>query len=123
MAWYPVYRIPDAPLTAKFLTYHSLAPMACSATHYGALCPLPARPAPSWQASGLLCLPAIGLKCISLGCGSWLDAVPGLHGELPMSPCYMYQSSNSGGLCKVLIASVFSGQPALNMPEMPRGPA
>ena len=85
MAWYPVYRIPDAPLTAKFLTYHSLAPVACSATHYGALCPLPARPAPSWQASGPLCLPAIGLRCISLGCGSWLDAVPGLHGELPMS--------------------------------------
>ena len=90
MAWYPVYRIPDAPLTAKFLTYHSLVPMACSATHYGALCPLPARPALSWQASGPLCLPAIGLKCISLGCGSWLDAAPGLYGELPMFPCYMH---------------------------------
>lgn len=25
MAWYPVYRIPDAPLTARFLTFHSLA--------------------------------------------------------------------------------------------------
>ena len=112
MAWYPVYRIPDAPLTAKFLTYHSLVPMACSATHYGALCPLPARPAPSWQASGPLCLPAIGLKCISLGCGSWLDAVPGLHGELPMSPYYMHCSSTSGGARKVLTASVFFGQPA-----------
>ena len=25
VAWYPVYRIPDAPLTARFLTFHSLA--------------------------------------------------------------------------------------------------
>lgn len=26
MAWYPVYRIPDAPLTARFLTFHIIAP-------------------------------------------------------------------------------------------------
>ncbi len=26
MAWYPVYRIPDAPLTARFLTFHTIAP-------------------------------------------------------------------------------------------------
>jgi hypothetical protein len=27
IAWYPLYRIPDAPLTARFLTFHSLAPL------------------------------------------------------------------------------------------------
>lgn len=27
VAWYPLYRIPDAPLTARFLTFHSLAPL------------------------------------------------------------------------------------------------
>ncbi|KAK9843985.1 hypothetical protein WJX81_001099 [Elliptochloris bilobata] len=26
VAWYPIYRIPDAPLAAKFLTYHRLTP-------------------------------------------------------------------------------------------------
>lgn len=82
VAWYPVYRIPDAPLTAKFLTYHSVAPVASSATHYGALCPPPAREAPYAQPVGPLCLPTIGLKCCSLGCGSWLDALPGVTGRL-----------------------------------------
>ena len=93
MDLYPIYRIPDAPLAAKFLTYHSLAPVACSATHYGALCPTPARLAPSWQPSGPLCLPAIGLKCCSRGCGSWLDAVPGLHGELHIPVCYSFSEA------------------------------
>ena len=27
VAWYPVYRIPDAPLCARFLTFHSFAPL------------------------------------------------------------------------------------------------
>lgn len=27
IAWYPLYRIPDAPLTARFLTFHSFAPL------------------------------------------------------------------------------------------------
>ena len=26
VAWYPVYRIPDAPLTARFLTFHAIVP-------------------------------------------------------------------------------------------------
>lgn len=32
VAWYPLYRIPDAPLTARFLTFHSLAPLWEAAT-------------------------------------------------------------------------------------------
>lgn len=27
VAWYPLYRVPEAPLTARFLTFHSLAPL------------------------------------------------------------------------------------------------
>ncbi|KAL6753153.1 hypothetical protein V8C86DRAFT_2733645 [Haematococcus lacustris] len=30
VAWYPVYRIPDAPLNARFLTFHSFAPLVAS---------------------------------------------------------------------------------------------
>jgi hypothetical protein len=30
VAWYPVYRIPDAPLCARFLTFHSFAPLVMS---------------------------------------------------------------------------------------------
>ncbi len=82
MAWYPVYRIPDAPLTAKFLTYHSVAPVACSATHYGALGPAQPRNGHTAQHGGALCLPTIGLKCCSLSCGSWLDPLPGVPGKL-----------------------------------------
>ena len=93
MAWYPVYRIPDAPLTAKFLTYHSLTPVACSATHYGAVGLAPARKAPAAQPGSQMCLPTIGLKSCSLGDGSWLDDLPGAAGELPAS-------------CRVLCASL-----------------
>lgn len=32
VAWYPLYRIPEAPLTARFLTFHSLAPLWEAAT-------------------------------------------------------------------------------------------
>lgn len=37
VAWYPLYRIPEAPLSARFLTFHSLAPLweeVCSALRY-----------------------------------------------------------------------------------------
>lgn len=36
VAWYPLYRIPDAPLTARFLTFHSLAPLWESASQAAA---------------------------------------------------------------------------------------
>ena len=92
VAWYPVYRIPDAPLTAKFLTYHSLTPVACSATHYGAVCLAPTRKAPAAQPGSQVCLPTIGLKCCSLGDGSWLDDLPGVTGELPTNCRVLYAS-------------------------------
>ena len=92
VAWYPVYRIPDAPLTAKFLTYHSLTPVACSATHYGAVGLAPARKAPAAQPGSQVCLPTIGLKCCNLGDGSWLNALPGVTGELPANCRALYAS-------------------------------
>ena len=32
MAWYPLYRIPEAPLNVRFLTFHTLAPLWEAAT-------------------------------------------------------------------------------------------
>lgn len=76
VAWHPIYRIPDAPLNAKFLTYHALAPAPSAGTHYGAACP-PADGPPLVGCRGngsagssplaapqpqQLCLPLVGLK-------------------------------------------------------------
>lgn len=74
MAWYPIYRIPDAPLTAKFLTYHSLSPLLTAATHYG-MRSLTAGQLPQ-HADGQLCLPTVGLKLCHLASEEWLDPVP-----------------------------------------------
>lgn len=74
MAWYPIYRIPDAPLTAKFLTYHSFTPVATTATHYGARGLEAGQPAQ--HADSLMCLPTVGLKLCHLASEEWLDPVP-----------------------------------------------
>ena len=85
MAWYPVYRIPDAPLTAKFLTYHSVAPVPCLATHYGAVGLAPPRNGHACQPGTPLCLPIIGLKCANLSDASWVDPLPVIPGaETPL---------------------------------------
>ena len=74
MAWYPIYRIPDAPLTAKFLTYHSFTPVPTAATHYGARALGAGQPVQ--HADSLLCLPTVGLKLCHLASEEWLDPVP-----------------------------------------------
>ena len=84
VAWYPVYRIPDAPLTAKFLTYHSVAPIPCSATHYGALGLTLPRNGHACQPGTALCLPIIGLKCCNLGDASWVDTLPVVPGVITL---------------------------------------
>jgi len=88
VAWYPIYRIPDAPLAAKFLTYHRLAPAPAAATHCGALAPgagaggAPgaagpgAGPRPGADAAGALCLPIVGLMACDLGAEQWLERTP-----------------------------------------------
>jgi hypothetical protein len=74
VAWYPIYRIPDAPLTAKFLTYHTFSPVTTAATHYGARSLAAGQPAQ--HSDGPLCLPTVGLKLCHLASEEWLDPVP-----------------------------------------------
>jgi hypothetical protein len=68
VAWYPVYRIPDAPLTARFLTFHSFAQVVVNlrAQKDQAL----ARPI------SLMPLQVIGLKWQNLQGERWLDNLP-----------------------------------------------
>ena len=74
MAWYPVYRIPDAPLTAKFLTFHSLRPLPSSLTYFGAMDPADAVVNDSDLADDSpLCMPILGLKCAELKSEQWLE--------------------------------------------------
>lgn len=100
--WFPIYRIPDAPLNAKFLTYYSLSPTPTSATHYGALCSSSAQHQPSHAtSSSTLCLPTVGLKLCHLGSEDWLDAVqPPQHcaatAASRLSRTYSGTSSGSG---------------------------
>lgn len=35
--WHPLYRIPEAPLRAEFLTFHSFQPVPVSSTLFGAI--------------------------------------------------------------------------------------
>ena len=65
--WTPIYRIPDHPLSSKFLTYHKLTPQPVSQTHHGLdLSGLePAQPTQHGISNdteqGRLCLPVVGL--------------------------------------------------------------
>ena len=50
VAWYPVYRIPDAPLCARFLTFHSFAPLVINMQQQQQEClPTGAVPPPQMQ--------------------------------------------------------------------------
>ncbi|KAK9828497.1 hypothetical protein WJX72_000379 [[Myrmecia] bisecta] len=62
VAWYPVYRIPDAPLNARFLTFHSLSPV-----------PAAAGPGNASAHTRLLALPPVGLKWCNLQGERWLE--------------------------------------------------
>ena len=92
VAWYPIYRIPDAPLAAKFLTYHRITPVPLADTHCGAVAPSAnpgARPGLSMardpnpagvEGSGVSapqCLPIVGLLACDLGAEQWLEPTPG----------------------------------------------
>ena len=81
MAWYPIYRIPDAPLAAKFLTYHSLLPKPSSQTHFGVTgMGRTVASAPNSVEHSPLCFPILGLKCAEQRGEPWLemyDQAPG----------------------------------------------
>ena len=110
VAWYPVYRIPDAPLMARFLTFHSLASVHSVATQARAAAAAAAGDAGSASGSdgegsggsssgggggvsplggsdggggGGLPLPAVGLKWYNMQGERWLHFFadqPGLPG-------------------------------------------
>jgi hypothetical protein len=82
VAWYPVYRIPDAPLTARFLTFYSFAQLlevlndAVSAARadLAAPCNLAGLP-----------MPVVGMKWYNLMGERWLELLgtPG-NGHQPL---------------------------------------
>ncbi len=69
VAWYPVYRIPDAPLTARFLTFHSFAQVVINLRAQKDQAP--ARPL-----MPLMPLQVIGLKWQNLQGERWLESLP-----------------------------------------------
>ena len=71
VAWYPIYRIPDAPLAAKFLTYHSLCPVPSCQTYFGV--GNVSAASSSNSASSPLCLPILGLKLAEQKGEPWLE--------------------------------------------------
>ena len=60
VAWYPVYRIPDAPLTARFLTFHSLSAVTWISGE---------------GATPVASLPVVGLKWHNMLSERWLERV------------------------------------------------
>lgn len=148
MAWYPIYRIPDAPLNAKFLTYHSLAPVRSAATHYGAHCtsssagPGAHLGAPrssggsvnggsphAQQHAQQLCLPLAGLKLIASPGEAWLDPVPGFtplvsHACSSSSGASSSSAASSGCAGEEAMSPLASGggaEPVLALPPAPPG--
>lgn len=72
VAWYPVYRIPDAPLTARFLAFYSFAQL--QEVLQGALGSPALDPAAPCQLGGLP-LPVVGLKWYNTFSERWLDVL------------------------------------------------
>ena len=69
-----MYRIPDAPLTAKFLTYHSLRPVSVRRTLFGALDEALPKQEPEAAAPCPQCIPIVGFKCAERKSERWLDS-------------------------------------------------
>ncbi|GFR49227.1 hypothetical protein Agub_g11226 [Astrephomene gubernaculifera] len=68
VAWYPVYRIPDAPLYARFLTFHSFAPLVESMRNVHERLAM-GQVAPCC----LLSLPVVGLNWYNMQGERWLE--------------------------------------------------
>ena len=89
VAWYPVYRIPDAPLVARFLTFHSFAPLVTSIQNT-----LAALQEGQQRPMQLLPVGVVGLKWYSMHGERWLEPLSpdqvhsGLRGEENGAPVY-----------------------------------
>ncbi|GIL87141.1 hypothetical protein Vretimale_14256 [Volvox reticuliferus] len=68
VAWYPVYRIPDAPLYARFLTFHSFAPLVESMRNVHERLAM-GQVAPYY----LLSLPVVGLNWYNMQGERWME--------------------------------------------------
>ncbi|KAG1679484.1 hypothetical protein FOA52_011083 [Chlamydomonas sp. UWO 241] len=99
VAWYPVYRIPEAPLCARFLTFHSFAPLVVSMERArNALREGLSRPV------AIMPLQVVGLKWYNMHGERWLegiadsgdcDAEPGAEGAA--ADQWLGGSSGAGG--------------------------
>ena len=67
VAWYPAYRIPDAPLNGRFLTFHRLTPQHRSSSNQAG------APDTYTEASHTLDVPVAGLKLCNLHGERWLE--------------------------------------------------
>mmetsp|Transcript_28443 Transcript_28443/g.73206 ORF Transcript_28443/g.73206 Transcript_28443/m.73206 type:complete len:1057 (-) Transcript_28443:1360-4530(-) len=100
VAWYPVYRIPDAPLVARFLTFHSFAPLVTSIQNT-----LAALQEGQQRPMQLLPVGVVGLKWYNMHNERWLEALhedgPGgqvSSATLPEDPSStMYGAPGMGG--------------------------
>ncbi|GLC50718.1 hypothetical protein PLESTB_000411800 [Pleodorina starrii] len=68
VAWYPVYRIPDAPLYARFLTFHSFAPLVESMRNVHERLAM-GQVAPYY----ILSLPVVGLNWYNMQGERWME--------------------------------------------------
>lgn len=101
VAWYPVYRIPDAPLTARFLAFYSLAPLLEALS--GAAAVAEERRASGWAGGGgpsgltALRLPVAGLRWYNLMGEHWLEQLEQQQSRPAASSASSSSSSSSGG--------------------------
>ncbi|GAX76531.1 hypothetical protein CEUSTIGMA_g3977.t1 [Chlamydomonas eustigma] len=70
VAWYPVYRIPDAPLCARFLTFHSFSPLVISMQRA-----LSALKQGQHRPVAIMPLQVVGLKWYNMHGERWLEAL------------------------------------------------
>ncbi|BBM97395.1 hypothetical protein MPTK1_1g05380 [Marchantia polymorpha subsp. ruderalis] len=67
VAWYPIYRIPEGPLRAVFLTYHSFNHLTPTASSFG-----PMGGGCEELNDDAVSLPVVGLECYNLQAEPWL---------------------------------------------------
>eukprot|EP00798_Chlamydomonas_sp_ICE-L_P015679 gene15679-21784_t len=74
VAWYPVYRIPEAPLCARFLTFHSFAPLVISMQHAAAAIERGQQPP-----IAIMPLQVVGLQWYNMHGERWMEPLSDSH--------------------------------------------
>lgn len=121
VAWYPIYRIPDAPLTARFLTYHTLALPGADGSAGGS------RDDRMPRAGCPIGLPLVGLKWDNRMGEPWFDVLPDVRSAVPTAAAsaggggapFAGDAASSGG--SALAAAAAAGGNLLGrLPELSR---